>query len=68
MQGIEPIRLSSRGVRQPLRVDPERDRGIPVAELLSHVGDRGARLQEQARVGVSEIVDADLPQLGLRRR
>jgi len=50
-----------------MRVDTQRDRRVPMPELLTHVGDRRAGLQEQRRVRVPQIVNADLTPIGLRQ-
>src|SRR5262249_2833978 len=54
---VEHIDATARGgVRQPVRVDSQRDRCIPVPELLAHVRDRLTRAEQQRREGMSHLM------------
>ncbi|HVH55913.1 MAG TPA: hypothetical protein VM791_06650 [Vicinamibacterales bacterium] len=50
-----------------MRVDPERDRGVGVPELLRHVRDRRTSLEQETRERVAQVMDAPRVQLGLRQ-
>ena len=49
--------------QMPVRVDGDLDRRVP--ELLLHVDDRFALLQQQRRERVPQVVDANLAEIGL---
>ena len=50
---IKSIHLAQRRIRQVMRIDAERNRSVRVPELLTHVGNRSAALQEVCRVNAS---------------
>jgi hypothetical protein len=62
---VESIDVPPLGIRQIVRLDAQHDRRVRVSELLTHIRDRRAGLQEVRRVAVSEVVNPNLPQFGL---